>query len=362
MAVTATDPFERLYRRYARDVYGFALSVVRNPAEAEDVTQTTFLNAYRALKRGDRPERPQSWLIAIAHNAIRSRHRWTLRRPKEVPLEAAAYQLAAPVEERSGIRDVLAALGELPVNQRAALTMRELEGRSYPEIAETLGVSVPAVESLISRARRTLRSRRAALRGLILLQLPRSLRGLVEQGDGLSGSLLPKAAALVVGAGLVTAGIGVGRHHTRAPEAGSARHVPQLLLATGVPLHAPRARHVARKPVVASHATTPAPGRSAPAARRAAPSAPATAPSPAPALPAAGPSASPPPTPPMTTVAELPTAPVTTVAGAAVDVVNDVADAVTDTVTTQLPTVPAPLPQPPPLPSVPQVSDVTGIK
>ncbi|HEY3542332.1 MAG TPA: RNA polymerase sigma factor, partial [Gaiellaceae bacterium] len=223
MASTALDSreraFERLYRRHAVDVYRFALTVCRNPAEAEDVTQTTFLNAYRALKRGDRPERPHSWLIAIAHNAIRSRHRWTLRRPKEVPLEAAAYQLAAPVEERSGVRDVLAALGELPVNQRAALTMRELEGRSYPEIAETLGVSVPAVESLISRARRTLRSRRAALRGLILLQLPRSLRGLLEQGDGVSGGLLPKAAALVAGVGLVTAGIGVGTHHTRAPQA-----------------------------------------------------------------------------------------------------------------------------------------------
>ena len=87
MSSTLLDPgdrhFERLYRRYARDVYRFVLAVVRNPTEAEDVTQTAFLNAYKAYKRGERPERPHSWLIAIAHNTIRSRYRFRLRRPRE---------------------------------------------------------------------------------------------------------------------------------------------------------------------------------------------------------------------------------------------------------------------------------------
>jgi len=60
--------------------------MVRNPAEAEDVTQTTFLNAYRAMQAGAKPRRPHNWLIAIAHNTCRSSVRRAMRRPQEVPL------------------------------------------------------------------------------------------------------------------------------------------------------------------------------------------------------------------------------------------------------------------------------------
>ena len=146
--------FERLYRRHVRDVYRFALALLRNPTDAEDVTQTTFLNAYRALQSGEEPRRPQSWLLTIAHNAARSRVRLAMRRPREVPLDEHAGQLVVPEDERANLRELLRALGRLPLNQRTAITMRELEGRSYPEIAESLGVTVPAVEALLVRARR----------------------------------------------------------------------------------------------------------------------------------------------------------------------------------------------------------------
>jgi RNA polymerase sigma factor (sigma-70 family) len=203
------DPFERIYRRYVGDVYRFALAVVRNPAEAEDVTQTTFLNAYRAFERGDRPRRVNSWLIAIAHNAIRSRQRWTLRRPSEVPLDDAVHALGLPAEDQASVREVLELLGQLPETQRAALAMRELEGRSYPEIAETMGVSVPAVESLIARARRTLRAKHQSLRGLTLVPLPRALRAFLEQGDAAGSSLMVKAAAVLATAGALAGGAAV---------------------------------------------------------------------------------------------------------------------------------------------------------
>src|SRR4051812_47252682 len=201
MSPTLLDPgdrqFDHLYRRYVRDVYRFVLAVVRNPTEAEDVTQTAFLNAYRAFKRGERPERPRSWLIAIAHNTIRTRYRFRLRRPKEVPFDETLLDLPVAAEERETAAWVLAALGGLPVNQREALAMRELEGRSYREIAQTLGVSVPAVESLIFRARRTLRARRTSLRGLTVLQLPRSLRTLFQaQPDAVGAGLAAKAAVV----------------------------------------------------------------------------------------------------------------------------------------------------------------------
>src|SRR5712691_1817685 len=77
--------FELLYRRYVQDVYRYALALLRNPADAEDVTQTTFMNAYRAYMRGEVPIKPQNWLIKIAHNAARTRYARASRRVKEVP-------------------------------------------------------------------------------------------------------------------------------------------------------------------------------------------------------------------------------------------------------------------------------------
>src|SRR5436190_3664951 len=79
--------FERLYQRYAGDVYHYALAVCRHPADAEDVTQTTFMNAYRAVAAGEQPRAPKNWLLAIAHNVMRQRFRQRARRPDEVGLD-----------------------------------------------------------------------------------------------------------------------------------------------------------------------------------------------------------------------------------------------------------------------------------
>src|SRR3954464_3215758 len=96
--------FEQLYRQYVKDVYRYVLALLRNPADAEDVTQTTFLNAYRAFKRGERPPKPQNWLITIAHNACRTRATRATRRPREVPLDDVVTQLAVPERERVNVR------------------------------------------------------------------------------------------------------------------------------------------------------------------------------------------------------------------------------------------------------------------
>src|SRR3954462_10732422 len=154
--LSADRSFERLYRKHAGDVYRYALVVLRNQADAEDVTQTTFLNAYRAMEKGERPRAPQNWLIAIAHNVCRQRFRQSQRRPTEVVYEE---ELAETIVEEDpiGAEDIRRALGHLAFNQRSALVMRELEGRSYQEIAEILGVSLSAVETLIFRGRRALR-------------------------------------------------------------------------------------------------------------------------------------------------------------------------------------------------------------
>jgi RNA polymerase sigma factor (sigma-70 family) len=149
--------FERLYRRHVGDVYRFSLAMLRNPADAEDVTQTTFLNAYRAYRGGERPHAAHRWLIAIAHNVCRQRFRQSLRRVEEVAYDETLAEAIVPDGDTPSAQDLRRALGHLAFNQRAALVMRELEGRSYAEIAGMLGVSASAVETLVFRARRALR-------------------------------------------------------------------------------------------------------------------------------------------------------------------------------------------------------------
>src|SRR4051794_16793764 len=149
--------FERLYQRHVTDVYRYAFAVLGERADAEDVTQTTFLNAYRAFQRGERPEKPQNWLITIAHNVCRQRFRQSQRRPHEVEFDDAIGGVAAEESDGPSVEDLRRAFSQLPPNQRAALVMRELEGRSYAEIAGVLEISISALETLLFRARRALR-------------------------------------------------------------------------------------------------------------------------------------------------------------------------------------------------------------
>jgi RNA polymerase sigma factor (sigma-70 family) len=178
--------FERLYRRHVGDVYRYALALMRNQADAEDVTQTTFLNAYRAFQNGEQPEKPHNWLIAITHNVCRQRFRQSARRPKEVGFDDdVGAQLVEPEDDAPSAEDIRRALGHLAFNQRAALVMRELEGRSYAEIAEILDVSPSAVETLIFRARRALREQleTSLTCGEAELAISRQLDGRLARGE-----------------------------------------------------------------------------------------------------------------------------------------------------------------------------------
>jgi RNA polymerase sigma factor (sigma-70 family) len=211
---TVDPAFEQLYRKHAREVYQYALALLTNPADAEDATQTTFLNAYRAYQRGERPNKPHNWLITITHNVCRMRWRQAGSRPREVAFDEAPEPVALE-HERPNLDEVLAALARLTFNQRSALVMRELEGRSYQEIAGVLDLSVGAVEALLFRARRRLQLERKALGVLSTAPLPGSLTSFLGAGGGavagggaaIGADLVLKAAAVVV-AGAVTAGVG----------------------------------------------------------------------------------------------------------------------------------------------------------
>jgi RNA polymerase sigma factor (sigma-70 family) len=177
--------FERIYRRHAADVYRYALAILRNQADAEDVTQTTFMNAYRAFQAGERPLQPHNWLISIAHNVCRQRFRQSQRRVQEVAYDDTVAEAFVADDDAPSADDIKRALSHLAFNQRAALVMRELEGRSYAEIAEILELSVSAVETLIFRARRALREQledRLTCREAELA-ISRQLDGQLARGD-----------------------------------------------------------------------------------------------------------------------------------------------------------------------------------
>ena len=160
MATTATgiqanSDLDELYRAHAAEVYRYVYAVLGNRADAEDVTQTTFVNALRALERGEQPRKPANWLITIAHNLIRQRFRQQQSRPRQVELDRDLPTLEAD-DEGPSIEDLVRALQRIPETQREALVLREMEGRSYKEISAILDVSETALESLIFRARRSL--------------------------------------------------------------------------------------------------------------------------------------------------------------------------------------------------------------
>ena len=153
--VRATRELDELYRAHAAEIYRYVYAVLGNRADAEDVTQTTFVNALRALERGEQPRKPANWLITIAHNLIRQRFRQQQSRPRQVELGSDVPTLE-PERDGPSIEDLVRALQRIPETQREALVLREMEGRSYKEIASILGSSVTALETLIFRARRSL--------------------------------------------------------------------------------------------------------------------------------------------------------------------------------------------------------------
>ncbi len=147
--------FERIHDRYRERLQAFVRSMLRNdPHAVEDVLQDVWIRAYNGLRAHDREMTLRPWLYRIAHNrtmdALRGPHT-----PQELPetLPARAANTAERVEGRERLREVVADIQGLPTQQRAALTLRELEGISYQEIAQALDVTVPAVKSLLVRAR-----------------------------------------------------------------------------------------------------------------------------------------------------------------------------------------------------------------
>ena len=151
--------FEQLYRDHLKDVYSYSYYRIGNHHDAEDLTEQTFLQAYRHFARArqesdGRPLRP--WLIRIAHNLAANYHRDRSRKP-QTPLEsieppAARHSTEDLGEGREELRAVIENLQELPDDRREALVMRFALGMDNREIARAMGKSDGATKVLIHRA------------------------------------------------------------------------------------------------------------------------------------------------------------------------------------------------------------------
>ena len=150
----------RLYERHQGRIFGYCLSLLGSREEAEDAAQTTFMNAQRGLGRGVVPEYELAWLFKIAQNVCHNRRvaSWRRGRVESVrDFDTLQEVLATPEGGGSvSVAELTRGLGAIPDRQRRALLLREWQGLSYREIAAELDVSVPAVETLLFRARRSL--------------------------------------------------------------------------------------------------------------------------------------------------------------------------------------------------------------
>ena len=154
--------FELVMRRYNQRLFRVLRALLRDDAEAEDVLQEAYVRAFAHLGQLERPERLASWLTHIAvHEAkTRLRRRGRVVELKEVAVRAVRSDAIDPEQEALG-RQVKAVLGsaidELPVGYRTVFVLRELEGLSTTDVAQSLGLSEQAVKMRLHRARAALR-------------------------------------------------------------------------------------------------------------------------------------------------------------------------------------------------------------
>jgi RNA polymerase sigma-70 factor (ECF subfamily) len=167
-AVGNEEACTRLVGDHQRMVYQLALHLLGDPQEALDLSQEVFLRVFRTLPQFRGRSTLKTWIYRIVINQAANRRRWWRRRfrSQQVALEEHAQahgelretrRAADPdqvLQEREASRKVWAAVDELPFDQRAVIVLREIDGLSYDEIADSLGVAVGTVKSRLARARR----------------------------------------------------------------------------------------------------------------------------------------------------------------------------------------------------------------
>jgi RNA polymerase sigma factor (sigma-70 family) len=151
------EAFRAIHDRYRQRMFAYTRQMLAgSSSDAEDAVQEIFVRAYAGLRASDRKLALRAWLYRIAHNRCIDE----LRRPQLPASDVVPASVAgtgsdpvARLEQRDALRRLIADVQRLPEQQRSALLMRELGGMTYSDVSEALGVSVPAVKSLLVRAR-----------------------------------------------------------------------------------------------------------------------------------------------------------------------------------------------------------------
>ncbi len=151
------DAFAAMHDRYRQRLFAYVRQMLSagSRADAEDVLQDVFVRAYGALRSDARDINLRAWLYRVAHNRCIDH----LRRPTPPAgdiFELSRTPLLDPIEaaqRREDLKRLVEDVGRLPEQQRSALLMREIDGLAYADIASALDVTVPAVKSLLVRAR-----------------------------------------------------------------------------------------------------------------------------------------------------------------------------------------------------------------
>ncbi|HEU4917204.1 MAG TPA: sigma-70 family RNA polymerase sigma factor [Acidimicrobiia bacterium] len=165
--------FERDAMQFAPQLYSAAMRMTRNPADAEDLVQETFLKAYRAYHTFEEGTNLKAWLYRILTNTYINKYRKDSRRPSEVDLGAVedlylyrnigseeSAEAARSTEERvlDGLveSDIKEAVEDLPENFRLPVLLADLAGFSYKEIADILDIPIGTVMSRLHRGRKAM--------------------------------------------------------------------------------------------------------------------------------------------------------------------------------------------------------------
>lgn len=148
-----------LVDEHVESIYRLALSVVRDPALAEDVVQETLIKAWRALPtfRGDSSLR--RWVLTITHNTAVSLLRAAqeeARDPTELPDSPIPHSIEDSVQAKVAVEQLWNALGDLDYSSRALVVLRDIEGLSYEELCRVLGLPLSTVRTRLFRVRRKL--------------------------------------------------------------------------------------------------------------------------------------------------------------------------------------------------------------
>jgi RNA polymerase sigma factor (sigma-70 family) len=150
--------FAAIYQRYHQSLYGFCLSILSRPEDAQEALQNTMLKALRALRGEQREIKLKPWLYRIAHNEsielLRKRREELELDPDQVTALGGPAETAA---QRERLRRLFADLGSLPERQRGALVMRELAGLEFEQIGEALNTSASVARQTVYEARLNLR-------------------------------------------------------------------------------------------------------------------------------------------------------------------------------------------------------------